>query len=268
MLFVLSVLDLLGPNYFSGGTFIGTVLEALVAILSGSLAGGTFLWRYYRRHSEEYTIELRARIQQQELERATAEREEVEQLVQTLDLGFARVDSPEGTKAISALRYQYQQLQPVLARKEDTDSISMTQIPSLAYETYRQGLDVLTDVLRLTQAMKASDVNRLTSEIEDMEKEMESLSGDSTQVARAQIKEATINSNRELLDLLGQQQLRIDELLFQSNRCQASLARTRLEAASLQSGGTETSVNSVTESLQRTINQAKEVQEELKRLGL
>ena len=144
----------------------------------------------------------------------------------------------------------------------------MTQIPSLAYETYRQGLNVLTDALRLTQAMKASDINRLTSEIEDMEKEMESLSGDSTQVARAQIKEATINSNRELLDLLGQQQLRIDELLFQSNRCQASLARTRLEAASLQSGGTETSVNSVIESLQMTIKQAKEVQEELKRLGL
>ena len=73
-LFVLAVLDLLGPNYFSGGTFIGTVLEAIVAILSGSLAGGTFLWRYYRRHSEEYTIELQARIQRQELERATAER--------------------------------------------------------------------------------------------------------------------------------------------------------------------------------------------------
>ena len=97
---------------------------------------------------------------------------------------------------------------------------------------------------------------------------MESFSGDSTQAARAQIREATIESHRERLELLSQQQLRIDELLFQSNRCEASLARTRLEAASLQSGGTETSVNAVTESLRRTINQAKEVQEELKRLGL
>ena len=147
-------------------------------------------------------------------------------------------------------------------------SISVTQIPSLAFETYRQGLNVLTDALRLTQAMKASDENRLKSEIEDMKKEIASFSDDPTQAARAEIREATIKSHQLRLDLLGQQQLRVDELLFQSNRCEASLALTRMETASLQSGGTETSVSAVTDSLQRTIEQAKEVQEELKRLGL
>ena len=46
-----------------------------------------------------------------------------------------------------------------------------------------------------------------------------------------------------------------------------SLSRTRIELVGLQAGGSETSVNAVTETLQNTITRAKEVQEELKQLG-
>jgi hypothetical protein len=74
-------------------------------------------------------------------------------------------------------------------------------------------------------------------------------------------------SHQELLDLLNQKQSRVDELFFQCDLCEASLSKTRLELASLQAGGSEAGVRSVTESLQSTINHAKEVQEELRRLG-
>ncbi len=67
--------------------------------------------------------------------------------------------------------------------------------------------------------------------------------------------------------MINQQQYQADELLFQCSRCEASLSRTRIELASLQAGSSETSVSAVTESLQRTIDQAKEVQAELKKLG-
>ncbi len=74
-------------------------------------------------------------------------------------------------------------------------------------------------------------------------------------------------SHLELLEMIDQQQYRIDELLFQCDRCEAALFRTRIELASVQAGSSETSVSAVTETLQRTIAQAKEVQDELRRLG-
>ena len=58
-----------------------------------------------------------------------------------------------------------------------------------------------------------------------------------------------------------------DKLLYQSDRCEASLHRTRIELAALTAESSETSVSAVTETFEKTINQAKEVREELKRLG-
>ena len=74
-------------------------------------------------------------------------------------------------------------------------------------------------------------------------------------------------SHRERLEMIDQQQFRVDELLYQCDRCEASLSRTRIELASLQAGSSDSSVSAVTETLRRTITQAKEVQEEMRRLG-
>ena len=74
-------------------------------------------------------------------------------------------------------------------------------------------------------------------------------------------------SHRETLELINQQQYRVDELLHQCGRCEATPTRTRIELASMQAGSSETSVSAVTDTLRRTITQAKEVQEELRRLG-
>ena len=100
-----------------------------------------------------------------------------------------------------------------------------------------------------------------------LEKEIAASKMDGTQAARVKIREQTMATHKERLDLLVQQQSRVDELLHQCQRCEASLARTRIELAALRADSSGLSVDTVTERLQRTIDQAKEVTEELKRLG-
>ena len=59
----------------------------------------------------------------------------------------------------------------------------------------------------------------------------------------------------------------LNQLVSQAVRCQSTLNTTRLELAAIRAGGSETSVDSVIAALEGTIQRAKEVQEELKRIG-
>ena len=122
-------------------------------------------------------------------------------------------------------------------------------------------------VTELTLAIHPLNKGRLEEEIVEIEKEVETLSKYEGQERRVKLREEKVAFHQELMEMVNQHQYQADELLFQCNRCEASLSRTRIELASLQAGSSETSVSSVTQSLRSTINQAKEVQEELKRLG-
>ena len=175
--------------------------------------------------------------------------------------------STVGLKATKKLVYEYDQLQRVLRRKKETDPLSVAHIPALTEETYRQGLSVLGDVLELERVVHSSDKQGLEKEIVELERGIESLRGDETQAEQVKIKEATVTSHKERVNMIKEQQLRVDQLVYQSDRCEASLHRTRIELAALTAESSETSVSAVTETLEKTINQAKEVQEELKRLG-
>ena len=157
--------------------------------------------------------------------------------------------------------------QPIGPGEKEADSISTARIIALAEETYRQGLTVLEAALRLTQAIESSNTVGIRADIEKLERESELSRRDETREARVEIVEATMRSHEVHLALLEQQQLRVDELLHQARCCEASLARTRIELAVLNAGGSEISVSAATEALQLTIDQAKEVQAELKSLG-
>ena len=139
------------------------------------------------------------------------------------------------------------QLRRLLERRKSTDPLAVAYIPSLEQETYRQGLSVLADARALREAIESSDKERLQAEIIELESEIGSLSKDETEATRVQ--------------------LRVDQLLHQAACCEASLDRTRMELASLKADSAEANVSAVTETLRRTINQAREVQEELKGLG-
>jgi hypothetical protein len=192
---------------------------------------------------------------------------ELAQLQESLKNGFASIKSGEGLKALQELVYEFTQLQPILGRRRETDPLAVAHIPALAEETYRQGLSVLEDALDLVRSVDPPDMQRLGAEITELEKEIESLRRDPTQERRQKIREERLASHKERLEMMKQQQLRVDELLHQSDRCGASLHRTRMELAALKADSSEESVNAVTATLRLTINQAKGVQEELKRLG-
>jgi hypothetical protein len=67
--------------------------------------------------------------------------------------------------------------------------------------------------------------------------------------------------------MLTNLQLRVEELLHQAERCEASLSKTHVDLADLKAGASGASVDSVIVTLQKTIERAKEVQAELKKLG-
>ena len=108
---------------------------------------------------------------------------------------------------------------------------------------------------------------RLERELANMEGDIETLKLDESQAERLRLKEDTLASHRQRLDMLDQLQLRLERFLYQAGRCEASLHRTRIELAAIRTGSSEATIDSVTEALRRTIHQVKEVQDELRRLG-
>jgi uncharacterized membrane-anchored protein len=248
-------------------TFGGTLLAIILLISSGVLAAASFFWRYSVRYSDAYSKQFQELMESQEQAQREKEQAEIEQLLEATQSGFQKINSVEGIKAVKELIYEYDQLQHVFEHKKEKDSLGVAHIPALAEETYRQGLSVLEDALEVGLAIHSSDKKNLEEAVKKLEKEIELLGRDETQAAKLEIKQATMSSHKERLDMIKQEQLRVDKLLYQCDRCEASLHRTRMELASLKVSSSETSVSAVTETLQKTINQAKEVQEELKKLG-
>ncbi len=67
--------------------------------------------------------------------------------------------------------------------------------------------------------------------------------------------------------MVNQLKERVEELLHQANRCEASLGKTRIELAALKADASEIGVSAIIETLSKTIDRAREVQEELKQMG-
>ena len=175
-----------------------------------------------------------------------------------------------GFKALMELESEYRQLQAVLNRRKETDPLSVAYVPALAEETYRQGLGVLQDGVTLVQAIRSPGKEALEERIREQEEEVRAFEQEGTDEAqvRIRLREEAIASTREQLELVQRQQLRVDELLHQCGQCVSALNRSRIEMAALKVEGARTSVDAITASLRKTIDQAKQVQEELKRLGL
>ena len=260
---VMSVLYLLLVSAIVGGGLWAMVLLVVSGI--GTAAG--FVWRYVLRYTEEYGKRARGLMDRLEEERARLEHAEAAQRREALEAGFSAIGSTEGLKALAELVSEYEQLQPALGYQRDTDPFSMSLVLSLAVETYRQGLSILSDALELMRAVDTPGRERLETELAEMQRQVLTLRLDESQAGRLKLKEDTLASHRERLDMLDQLQLRLERFLFQAGRCEASLHRTRIELAAIRTGGSEATVDSVTEALRRTIHQVKEVQEELKKLG-
>jgi hypothetical protein len=243
--------------------FGGTLGAGILIGISAATAGGTYVARYQKEHLR-VTRELMNRL---EAERLQAQDEELQELRDTLESGFLSIDCTEGNRTLEGLISEYEELQPALSQQRSTDSLSVSLIPALAGETYRRGLGVLSDALDLRNIIHTPGREKLEKEIAELEKEVEALKGDENQAARLSLKQEMLASVKERVEQSNKLQLHFDQLLYQAQRCEAALHSTRIELATARAGGTKSTVDSVIETLRERINQVKEVQEELTRMG-
>ncbi len=256
---IISAIYLLLLSPLLGG---GTGAIALTAV-SGITATASFISRY----TKEYPRNARKMMHLLDEERVRLEEAELTQWRQTIQAGFFSVGSGAGLKTLAELNSSYAQLQPALSHGRSTDPLSVSLIPALAGETYRRGLSVLSEALELTDVIHTPGREKLEGEIAQLEMDLETSKDDETRTERLRLKDETLALQRERLDMLNKLQLYVDRLLYQAQRCEASLKSARIELAAVRAGGSKTSVDSVIETLQRTIHQVKEVQDELERLG-
>ncbi len=247
--------------------FGGSLIAIALIIFSGLAATGAFFWRYFIRFNEEYLKKTQELLDALDREDGARYRAELRQRRERLQIGFLDANSSEGLKAVQALVHEYEHLQPILISRTLSDPLSFAHIPVLVEETYQLGLGVLGHALELVKTIQSPHNQRLRTEITNLGNEILSLEKDDPPSERVQIKEEIMISHKERLELIGRLELRVDELLHQANRCEATLHKTRIELAELRAESAETSVNEVIQSLQHTIRQAKEVQEEMKKLG-
>lgn len=259
-----SLIHLIGFSPFP----LPKIWAVISLVVGGVTAFGSFFWTYSVRNDDEYDRLLLNAVEKQAEKTQAEDEAELIKLSDMLEAGFSQLSSIYGLTALRGLVHEHQSLQLVLGQPGATSYISLACLPGLSEETFRQGLNVLASCLHMSRTLDTSNKDRLEEEIVEIQEKIETLRNANDQARRVEIMERAVANRQERLELLNQQQMRVDELYYQCDRCEASLARTRIEIAALQAGTSETSVSSVIETLQTTIDQAKEVQEEMKKQGL
>ena len=90
-------------------------------------------------------------------------------------------------------------------------------------------MSFLQHALELVQAVRSSDEERLAGEAIRLEMEIEALDDDASQASRVALLRDSLASYQQTLRLLQQQALRVEELLNQAGRCEASLNQARIQ---------------------------------------
>lgn len=264
--FALSISALIYMGLYApvlGGFLIGLA----VFILAGLTGLAVFLWRYALHYQQSYAMKSQELIDHFESENFNREEIRFKQAFIDLEKGFIEIKADDGLKVLKKLDFEFKQLQPLTTSGQELDLISLSTLNALARETYFQGLIVLDDALELERAIHSTNNLQLQFEIEALEKKVIQLKNDPMMAERQKLVEEKIDANKERLELVNKLKLRVDQLLHQASRCEASLGKTRIELAALKADASDVTVSAVTETLRRTIDRAKEVQQELKRMG-
>ena len=260
---VLSIcyLGLLEPAFGNG---LAVMAMGATAVAVGA---GTFLWRYVVHRRDRYADMIDWLTDVSMEAKARAEDAELAQLRTNLEEGFPSVGSDLGLKTLKGLDEEFLKLSPVLENHDWTTSMSLAAVPALADETYRRGLSVLADALELMKAVDGPTREELEAEIANLESDIRSFEHDGDQRTKTLILEGTLASHRQRLGMQDQLRLRAGQLLHLASRCEASLNLTRIQVVGIKTGGLESVVDAAVETLQETVRRAKEVQEELQKLG-
>jgi hypothetical protein len=245
----------------------GSKMILLVAVGAGLFGLASFLWRSVIRYQQGYTQKLQELAALYDAEQTMGIETRLQEAYTCLEQGFDEINSQEGLKILHGLEHEYRQLQPVLQHGEEADLLSISNLAVLVRETYLQGLNVLEHALELERAAGSTDPGQLQAEIESLEGKAAATKQNPASAESLQLLQEKIDFNRERLAMLENLHLRVEGLLHQAERCQASLSKTHIDLADLKAGASGASVDAVIVTLQKTIERAMEVQAELKKLG-
>ncbi|MBI4233068.1 MAG: hypothetical protein HY686_01350 [Chloroflexi bacterium] len=193
---------------------------------------------------------------------------EFEKLQRDLQIGFSQLSLQAGLKALGLLVEAYRLLQDVLEQKTGTEPLVVGMVPGLAEETMGEGLNILRRALGLAQSVHASRPSQMEQEIGELQGAIAELKTQGQQAELLEIRERQLASLEGKLRKIQQQQLGLERLLLACGDCELSLFDARIDLAALQANVSEATIGAVTERLRRAIGQARELQEELRRLGL
>ena len=259
---VLGIVYLLVLSPLWGGRGVASVLVLIAAGTAALNLSLSYLIDFDRKYSSK-ALELFPDL----AAKPDSSASEISKLRSALKVGFADLGAEKGLSILNQLNQTFQGLQPVFERADATAAMTIERIPDLAEETYRQGLSILSDALELLAVTDEAAAERLSREIQQVEEDIESADRDESFPERLKLLEETLDSHRERLALVEKQGLTIEQLLHHAQTCETSLHRTRVELSALRVNPAKSSVREMTESLRETIVHAKDVQEEISRLG-
>jgi hypothetical protein len=239
----------------------------MITVAAGLFGLASLLWRLVIRYQQGYIQKLQELTVLYEAEQSLSIETRLQDSYTCLEQGFNEIKAQDGLKILRGLEHEYRQLQPVIRHGAEADLLSISNLAVLVRETYLQGLNVLEHALELERAAGSTDPSQLQAEIKSLERKAAAVKQNPAGAESLQLIQEKINFNRERLDMLANLHLRVEELLHQAERCQASLSKTHIDLADLKAGASGASVDSVIVTLQKTIERAKEVQAELKKMG-
>jgi len=245
----------------------GGLIAGIIALVGGLCGAASLAWQAGIRYRQGYTHKLQALTAEFEAETALRLEAHLQQEVTGLEAGFREIQAPEGAKILHELEEEYRQLQPVITGGVEADLLANTNLAALVQETYVQGLNALEHALELERAIGAGANQQLETELKSLEQKAAAAANNPEAGDSLALTLEKIDSCKERLGIVKKLHLRVEQLLHQADRCAASLNKTRIELAALKADASDESVITVITSLQKTIERAKEVQAELKKLG-
>jgi hypothetical protein len=242
-------------------------LPLIVLTLALVVAVGSFSWRFFIAYDSESAERIQELVAYQEPIRRAREEEALQEWHETLRRGFTNINSQEGIHSLEGLSDEFIQLREIFNNWPHSNLVALGDIPPLSEQTYRQGLDILNNVLELLNAVGTSNVERLKSQVRSLEREVKSLEASDDTGTRLQIRRTRLHDLKERLTLIDRQGLRAEEFLLRANLMEGALHKTRMDLNDLKIDGASRDVDEVRSSLQNTIDQALGVLDEMRELG-
>jgi hypothetical protein len=241
--------------------------EEWTAIVIASISFIVAIVSYSVRYANLFQRNMLELTERLDIAREQMEKEQLNVLQKTISAGFMSFGSTEGLAVLDQLSNEYTQLMMSLAQQRSTDPLSVTIIPALVEETYRKGLDVLSDTLDLMNIVRTPGNEKLEKEIAQVEDDIKLLQNDQSQLDWLKLKEEVLATLKERLISVNRLNLWVEQLLYQAQRCEATVHASRIELTKVRAGGTTSSLDSIIKVLEERIKQVKEVQDEINRLG-